>query len=250
MRANSNLREQLTTLHRQQFTGILTILSQDKKQKWEIFFYLGKYLWADGGYHINRALLRNINYYFPKVNSNPIFLKLRTSALSKYHFLYTLWQNRIISKEQIKALINNLNFEILFDLLQKESNSSLTYNMQNTSAHQLLKAGFSLSFDFIELEEILLKAQTAWSSWQSKGLASCSPNHAPLLNKDSDLKQQVPDFIFNNMSRLLNGKNTLRDLAIKMDKEVLELTYGLIPYFLKGYLRFVEIPDLPTFYLD
>ncbi|MGL4883195.1 MAG: hypothetical protein ACRC8K_19370 [Waterburya sp.] len=94
---------------------------------------------------------------------------------------------------------------------------------------------------------MLFKSQTAWSTWGSKGLASCSPHHAPLLNKYDELKQQVPDIILSNMSRLLDGKSTLRDLAIKMDKDVLEVTCGLVPYFFKGYLRFLEIPDLSDF---
>ncbi|MEN9521186.1 MAG: hypothetical protein RLZZ381_3774, partial [Cyanobacteriota bacterium] len=118
------------------------------------------------------------------------------------------------------------------------------YNVESTSAHYLLKAGFSLSLISINLQQILFESQKAWSTWGSKGLASCSPHHAPLLHRGQDLQQQLPDFIVANMSRLLNGKQTLRDLALKMDKNVLELTCGIIPYFFKGYLRLLEIADL------
>ncbi len=52
------------------------------------------------------------------------------------------------------------------------------------------------------------------------------------------------------MSRLLDGKNTLRDLAMKMDKDVLEVAIGLVPYFFKGYLRLLEIPDIPKIYFQ
>jgi hypothetical protein len=248
MSANSKLGEQLITLHRQKFTGILTITSQDAKQNWEMFFYLGKYLWADGGYQINRSWRRNFNYYLPKVDINSIVLRNQAEVRSSKHYLiYVLLQRKVMTTEQAKALTNNRSQEILFDLLQKEYHDSLIYNTQDTSAHYLLKAGFSLSLAFFNLEQILFKSQTAWSTWGSKGLASCSPHHAPLLNKYHELKQQVPDIILSNMSRLLDGKSTLRDLAIKMDKDVLDVTCGLVPYFFKGYLRFLEIPDLPDF---
>ncbi|MGL5793918.1 MAG: DUF4388 domain-containing protein [Waterburya sp.] len=250
MSANSKLGEQLITLHRQKFTGILTITSQDEK-KWEMFFYLGKYLWADGGYQINRSWRRNFSYYLPKVDTSSIVLRNRGEAhaprSSKHYLIHVLLQRKLVTTEQVKALINNRNQEILFDLLQKEYHDSLNYNLQATSPHYLLKAGFSLSLDFLNLEQMLFKSQTAWSTWGSKGLASCSPHHAPLLNKYDELKQQVPDIILSNMSRLLNGKSTLRDLAIKMDKDILDVTCGLVPYFFKGYLRFLEIPDLSHF---
>jgi hypothetical protein len=255
MSANSKLGEQLITLHRQKFTGILTITSQDEK-KWEMFFYLGKYLWADGGYQINRSWRRNFSYYLPKVDTSSIVLRNQAEVRlgeahalrsPKHYLIHVLLQRKIVTIEQVKALINNRSQEILFDLLQKEYHDSLIYNAQETSAHYLLKAGFSLSLAFLNLEQMLFKSQTAWSTWGSKGLASCSPHHAPLLNKYDELKQQVPDIILSNMSRLLDGKSTLRDLAIKMDKDVLDVTCGLVPYFFKGYLRFLEIPDISHF---
>jgi hypothetical protein len=47
------------------------------------------------------------------------------------------------------------------------------------------------------------------------------------------------------MQRMLDGKNTLRDLATQMDKDVFDVACALVPYFFKGYIRLVEIPDLP-----
>lgn len=248
MSANSKLGEKLISLQRQKSTGILTIKSQDKKQ-WEMFFYRGKYLWTEGGYHANRSLQRNLAYYCPQVNTSLLVLRHQSEVRSlNNHLISVLLQRKIIKREQAKALIENLSQEIFFDLLQKEYNNSLSYNIQTTSAHYLLKAGFSLSLDFINLERMLFQSQISWSTWGSKGLASCSPHHAPLLKKNQDLQQQVSDIIFSNMSRLLNGKRTLRDLAIKMDKNVLDVTCGIVPYFFKGYLRLLEIPDLSNLY--
>ena len=246
MSANSKLGEQLISLNRQEFTGVLTITSQDERRKWEMFFYSGKYLWTEGGYHPNRSWQRNFNYYCPGVDSNIIVLRQQSSMRSlHYCLLNILLQRKIVKREQVKALIEKSAQETFFDLLQEEYRESLNYSIENTSAHYLLKAGFNLSIASINLEQILFQSQTAWSTWGGKGLASCSPHHAPLLKRYQELRGQLPDLIFTNMSRLLNGKRTLRDLAVRLDKNVLDLTCGIVPYFFKGYLRLLEIPDLP-----
>ena len=247
MSANTKLGEQLISLYREKFTGILTITSQDGKQKWKMFFYLGKYLWTEGGFHANRSWRRNFNYYCPKIKSDRIILRHQPGVESDNYFLLNvLLQRKIVKRKQVTNLIENISREVLFDLLQKEYNNSLYYDIQTTTAHKLLKAGFSLSLISINLEQILFQSQTSWSTWGARGLSACSPHHAPFLKSDGELQKQLPDVIFSNMSRLLNGKNTLRELAFKMEKSVLDITCGVVPYFFKGYLRLLEIPDLPA----
>ena len=247
MGANNKLGEQLITLHQQNFTGILTIKSQDDKQ-WQLYFYLGKFLWCTGGTHINRSWKRHFQQYCSHVDISSIDLRYQKNLASKnYYLINILLQRKIVNKEKIKALIENKTKEVFFDLLQKEYKQSLEYIVHPQSAHYLLKAGFSLSLAFINLEQILFKAQQSWSAWGSKGLASCSPNLAPLLHNHHKLKHNIPDIIFDNMSRLLNGKNSFRDLSLKMDKDVFDLACGIVPYFFKGYLRLLEIPDIPEF---
>jgi chemotaxis family two-component system response regulator PixG len=43
----------------------------------------------------------------------------------------------------------------------------------------------------------------------------------------------------------INGKYTLRDLAVKMKQSVLLVTRSLFPYILQGIIELVEVPDLP-----
>lgn len=245
MSANSKLGEQLLSLHQQKFTGVLTITAKNEQQQWEMFFHQGEYLWTEGGYHVNRSWRRNLTHYCPGIDMGVVVLRHQPEMRSlHYCLLNILLQRKIIQRKQAQALISNLSAETFFDLLQTEYKSSLNYKIETTSAHYLLKAGFSLSLISVNLEQILFESQTAWSKWGSKGLASCSPHHAPLLHRGQDLQHQLPKAIYVNMSRLLNGKQTLRDLAVKMDKNVLDLTCGIIPYFFKGYLRLLEIADL------
>ncbi|NJL53597.1 MAG: hypothetical protein HC930_18100 [Hydrococcus sp. SU_1_0] len=245
MSANSKLGEQLPALQGQKFTGVLTITTQNDQQQWKLFSIRESIC----GQRVDIIPIvlwrRNFRRYCPGVNQESIVLRNQSEMRSRpYCLLHVLLQRKIIQREQVKALIENHAREVCFDLLQKEYGTTLKYTIENTSAHYLLKEGFSLSLISIDLGQILLKSQREWSTWGSKGLASCSPHHAPLLHRYQDLQQHLPDFIFANMSRLLNGKRTLRDLAVVMDKNLLDLTCGIIPYFFKGYLRLLEIADL------
>ena len=247
MSANSKLGEQLISLHRQKFTGVLTITSQTEQIKWEMFFFQGGYLWTEGGFHPNRSWRRNFMHYCPGVDDSVVVLKQQPQMRSRHYcLLHALLQRKQVTHKQVKALIENRTQEVFFDLLQTEYKDNLKYAVESTSSHYLLKAGLSLSLIFSNVEQILFRSQAAWSSWGSKGLSSCSAHHAPLLIRDRFLQTQLPDLIYANMSRLLNGKNTLRDLAVRMDKNILDLTCGIVPYFFKGYLRLLEIADSDT----
>ena len=107
----------------------------------------------------------------------------------------------------------------------------------------------NLSLPPLETLNLLTQAEQKWMDWTNKGLASCSPNLAPVIKNHQELQKQLSPMIFQNMLRLLDGQSTLRDLASRMNKDVLEVTLGLIPYLFKGYLRLVEVPDIPTIYL-
>lgn len=245
MNTNSKLRQQLLSLHQQKFTGVLIINPQNDQQQWEMFFHQGEYLWTEGGYHANRSWRRNFSQYCPEIDVSTVVMRHNPEMRSRqYCLLNILLQRKMVQRGQIKTLMENRSHEVLFDLWQTEYQTTLQYNTVATSAHYLLKGGFSLSLVSLDLEQLIQKSQADWSAWGSKGLASCSPHHAPLLHRHQDLQPHVSDLIFANMSRLLNGKQTLRDLAVKMDKSVLDVTCGIIPYFFKGYLRLLEIADL------
>jgi chemotaxis family two-component system response regulator PixG len=46
------------------------------------------------------------------------------------------------------------------------------------------------------------------------------------------------------MSALLNGQSTLRDLAAKTQRQVLEIATSLLPYIQTGVVELVDLPDL------
>ncbi|WP_036481577.1 hypothetical protein [Myxosarcina sp. GI1] len=250
MSANNNLENFLIPLPRQKFTGVVTVETQKDKQ-WKMYFYLGKFLWIEGGYHPNRFWQKYMSQHFSDLDLKLMVLDLDLLSKSKnnleqlkYNFLVSLVQKNHIKPEKAIALITTRTQDSFFDIIQQEHKQELQYQKQNYSAHQILKSGFNLSLARIDIERVMFESQQQWLAWKYKGLASCSPNLAPLLTNARELEEKLPDMIFKNMSRLLNGKHTIRDLELKMNKSLLDVACGLIPYFFKGYLKFKEIPDL------
>lgn len=249
--SEKNLEKVLISLPSQKFTGIVT--TKQKNKEWKLYFYLGKFLWVEGGYHPNLAWYRHMRQHFPNIDLEKLVWNASLLALKedkdvehlKYYALVTLLQEHEFKLEQIIAAIEAMTQEVFFDILQREHKQELQYDKQNYSAHQILKAGFNLSLAQIDLKRVMFESHYQWLTWKTKGLASFSPNLAPLLIKDRELENKIPKIVLDNMIRMLDGKHSLRDLAVKMDKNLLDVALGIVPYFIKGYVKFKEIPDLP-----
>ena len=58
------------------------------------------------------------------------------------------------------------------------------------------------------------------------------------------MAKEVSSQVYENLLELIDGNNTLRDLAVIMDKNVLSLTVSLIPYLRNGFFRLGETQDI------
>lgn len=243
MNACSKLIEELINLEQKLFSGVATIIASDRKQ-WKIYFYRGMLIWAEGGSHVYRFWQRYLYRICPQADVELFDReKIYSNSITDYYFINTLIKNKLATRKQIYHLIEQKIVNIFFDIFQVENKQTIKIEVKDKSAHNLLKENFNLTLPPLEIYQLLSKAYRQWIVWQSKGLASCSPNLAPVLKKEIT-NSQIPPIIWTNMKRTLDGQRTLRDLALQTNKDVFQLTRSLIPYFLKGYIRLVEIPDL------
>ncbi len=251
---SSQLIKNLASFKEEKFTGVVTITSLRERQ-WKIYFYLGMLLWTEGGSHTFRFWQRAFKRLCPEAKTEYFDQNNIHSQYScDYYLINILLTKKLADRESILNLIEQRIRDVFFDILQEEhlqqqKQQQLTISNNSLSAHNLLKSGFNLSLSPLDTLVLLSNSQQEWENWLGKGLASCSPNRAPILKEHEELRSQVPAIIFQNMVRLLDGKHTLRDLAIQMNKNVFEVTCGLVPYFFKGYIKLVEIPDLPGLFI-
>jgi two-component system, chemotaxis family, response regulator PixG len=76
------------------------------------------------------------------------------------------------------------------------------------------------------------------------GLADHSPNLAPVLRNPEQLQQQTSEKVYKTLISLVDGRRTLRDLAVLMKQDLLQLTRVLVPLYRKGLVGLTKISDL------
>ena len=215
--------------------------------QWKIYFGIGRLVWADGGCHPYRSWQRHLSQYFPQIElKESDIIQAEKFECWNYYILSMLLQRQTITREQLTALIESKINEVLFDIWQQDAPESLEYSYQSASGEFLLASGLKMSLAFVNVEVALEQAHKAWLTWCQKGFQYWSPNLAPMLQQHEQLQQEVSASIYQNFVKLINGKRSLRDLAVYMNREVLQLTCSLNTYVYKGYIQLREIPDLPN----
>ncbi|MEH2057428.1 MAG: response regulator [Nostoc sp.] len=236
---SNNLVNEFQTCTQLQYNGKLNIKSS-KGSQWNFYYRLGRIVWATGGTHPFRRWRRHIAQNCPQIDVDKLQLRLQDLSTDywDYKLIEIFYKKQKIQREQIQSIAENTIAELLFDLALQGNFASITCNR---SQEVILETPIS----FTSAEMSLKHMQDSWKIWSQAGLANFSPDLAPVLRRPEQLEQMVSPSVYKNFVNLINGKLTLRDLAIKMKQSVLPLTRSLLPYILKGIIELVEVPDLP-----
>jgi two-component system, chemotaxis family, response regulator PixG len=222
-----------------QYNGSLNIKSS-KGIIWKFYYRLGRIVWASGGIHPFRRWRRQMAQYCPDFDVNKI--QLGTESIAALHWDYQLLENlhkqNVIKREQIINITENVIAELLFDLAQQSNYDSMSCERSQAI---ILEEPMSLSRTDLSLRYV----SDSWNSWAEAGLASFSPNLAPVLRKPEQLQQMLSTAAYNNFAKLMSGKYTLRDLSLRMKQDLLSVSRSLLPYVLKGIIELIEVNDLP-----
>ncbi len=235
----TDLLENLKTCTRLQFNGKLVIES-DQGQQWDLYYRLGRIVCAIGGEHPVRRWHRQMKKYSPLVETYKS--EFRESDLVQpqwdYQILRILRQRQEVNMEQIAAIVEGTISEIVFDIAQQTFTTALRAYRDDSS---IIESPLTLSRRGYFIKQLEKK----WLLWEQSGLSKISPNLAPVLRNAHQLQEQVNPTIYKNFTVLLNGKLTLRDLAVNMKQDKHRLTRSLLPYLQKGLVELVTIADFP-----
>ncbi|MEH1948939.1 MAG: response regulator [Nostoc sp.] len=236
---SNNLVNEFKTCTQLQYNGKLNIKSS-KGSQWTFYYRLGRIVWATGGTHPFRRWRRHIAQNCPQINVDKLQLSGQDLSIDywDYKLIEVFYKKQKIQREQIQSIAENTIAELLFDLALQGNFASLSCNRNQ---EVILETPMS----FTSAEMSVKHMQDSWKIWSEAGLANFSPDLAPILRRPEQLEQMVSPSVYKNFVNLINGKFTLRDLAMKMKQSVLPLTRSLLPYILKGIIELVEVPDLP-----
>jgi len=239
---NTGFISKFTTLKQDRFSGHL-LVKKANGEEWDICLFLGRILYANGGEHTVRRWIRNFKHHCPEIDVHQLKNAILSNSSAatfwrcwEYQLLVAGLEQQQISREQAVKIIGSIVTEVLFDVTQA---MYLTYQVkpENVSMPQLV---------LLDPEQLLTEVKQVWQVWQQAKMTDCYPNRAPVINQPEQLQQQVSLTVYQNLTKLLDGQRTLRDLALAMNRDVKEVTYSLLPYIQAGLVELIEIPDLAT----
>jgi chemotaxis family two-component system response regulator PixG len=114
-----------------------------------------------------------------------------------------------------------------------------------------LQVGYELkptSFTFtptvlIDAAQALAEVERLWQAWQANRF-NYSPNSTPVIKQPEELQHSISTPAYKALSQLLDGQQTLRDIAVQMKRDVNSAVRSLLPYMQSGLLDLINIPDL------
>ena len=219
-------------------TGRLDIEAND--QKWSLYLYMGRLIWASGGPHPVRRWHRNLSRHCPQINAQAVTFGASGNIQRwDYDILISLVKQQKITVEQTVALIRSIVSDVLFDVLQQEETRFVNFTVDHKD---VLDASLAL----VNAQQVLDEVQPIWNAWRALGLVDHSPSLAPVLRQKEILQQQTSEKIYKTLVALADGKRSLRDLAVLMKQDLVPLTRMLVPYFRKGFIGLISIPDFPS----
>jgi len=233
----SNISKELEVLAKKRYTGTLKVKASNLQQ-WIIYLRLGRLVWIDGSYHPKRSLRRHLAKYCPRVNLKQIGLNCN------YQYLAILFEQKLIDKDQIKAIINSIILENLFEIFQQEDRKNIDYSLKADQNSSVLATVLKIAFTLVDVEKTLKQAQYNWQIWKNKGLENWHPNTAPKIKDKTKLKQEVSDIVYHNFITFIDGNNTLQDLAFQMNSETIKVALSLVKYIRQDLLELVKVSDL------
>lgn len=234
----------LKTLKRLDLSGKL-VWTSSSQQKWIIFLNQGQITYGTGGDHPIRRWRRNLSLWCPDLDAdtNPIgddLIDLDNLTLSncwEYQLLNAWLIQQKITLENAAQIIRDTIVEILFDVLQADE---VTYQFQRSQP-----IGTELVPVQINEEETFALVRGLWHVWGKAALETVSPNLAPVLKQPDEIRKTTSPQTYQTLTVLLDGQQTLRDLAVKTHRDIVQITQALQYYIQLDWVGLIQIPDHP-----
>jgi two-component system, chemotaxis family, response regulator PixG len=240
-----SLATQLREIKHKLFSGRV-LLATPQGQKWCLYFYLGRILYATGGSHPIRRWVRNLTIAgldVSGVENLPQRIESLTniSALTPTelescweYYLLANWakQNRIARTGLVK-FIQTTVVEVLFDLVQAKS----------VSWEQIEQSQLTQQLTLIDIEQAFDMAVQQQQQWQQAQLTEILPDRAIEIVSASEFQQLVSPSAYPVLQFLLDGKHTIREIAAKTNKTPVKIGQSFFSHIIAGRLRLVNPDD-------
>jgi two-component system, chemotaxis family, response regulator PixG len=251
--ANSLLLQQLQFCSDRGFTGKLCVtnfqgnsITEMSGECWYFVFCRGRLVGTLGGIHPIRRMKRH--FYSQRLELSPSIEAIMAQKTKTPELVYWLLEElptrygierattlKIIEGSLVEALFDVLRYE----MLGESGSFRLSYILEP----------YSFANNFVPVVPINLKV--LWSQvveslkdWKKKGLMSLCPHLVPQITDHLKLREVIPTSTYNSVVDLLDGSQTLRDIAIAMSDEISVVGATFLGYQQQQVVALRPIPDL------
>jgi chemotaxis family two-component system response regulator PixG len=232
----------------QQDTGkLLATEDQEDDHAWNIYFYLGRLVYATGGKHRIRRLVRAIRQHAPNVNAQELLEYANPNSEAwEIKIIEQAIHENLLTTEQARAIIQSSIHEVLYSLCEQKNPKSSWEPLDSLAFKPIV------ALPVLQTLDSIVSAQLRW---QQEGLSRVqnmiqrfSFDSAPYINNPEQFKlmldtDAISSKAYNCLNKILNGKNTLWDLSIIMHCSMIGVMRLLLPLVVNGVVAFREIPD-------
>jgi two-component system, chemotaxis family, response regulator PixG len=242
---------QIQKLKTNRFTGELQIQSTDLKFCFSFVFRLGRLIWAgsnvDPQKYWQRRLLKEQSD-LPKEWLATISDEQKPFESSTE--LAELMIEGSINRHQLTEALTTVASEVFFDLIQTSKTNGEEFTIK-TASHENNEqqedldteaSRSSIVLPLLEVDPLLKVSIQEWQEWQSKCSTNFSPNLFPVIQKYELLETIAPNSPEKKMLSMLDGTQTIRDLASQNNYPVLGLAKSLLFHLQSGLISLSKTP--------
>lgn len=207
-----------------QFNGCLNFESAHIPRL-RLFFVAGRLVWGGGGLHRLRRWRRLLKQICPgAIFALAQLTPAEATPLWEYEALKGLVRGEHISRDQAKQLIDAQVCEVMFDAIQA---AAMVAECRCREQPSLKISGAIL---LLPVQDVLPRVEAQWQTWCDGQLLRYSPNLSPLLDNPQQLQTQVSPQTYSNLTQILRGQHSLRELAALMQQDLAKFSQVLIAY--------------------
>lgn len=237
----------LLNLHQQRATGELVINQSNLPGvQWHLYFYLGRLVFATGGVHPVRRWHRALQHHCPDCYKSGWLSQVKpVGDVWEADVLSQAIQQQKITAAQAKAVVHSIIQEVVFGCVEQQSLET-QWRPGQPIAQQTV---------FLSVEQVIQEARTLREGWRTAGLGylqdlmpQFSPDLALVIKDPVRLEACTSAGVSTNLTRLAQGKKTLWDLALRMNRPLPTVMRSLLPLIHQGVIALEAIPDSPSPY--
>jgi len=197
-------------------------------KSWFVFFLNGQIVYAADAH----STLSRLRDYLRRYRVDTSLDRMQTTSIAatnapEYGYLWALIEDHTLTPAQGRDIIQSMVHETLFDLLSIH-HGAFIFEISSALAPQLTT---------LETGSLVMKTMKQVQEWKQFHPHIQSPDQCPVIANAEQLRESLPESIFNQLDRWVDGKTSIRQMSRYLNREVITVAKAIYPYVQQGLVQ-------------